>query len=813
MAKYRVTSPEGQTFEVTAPDDATPEQVQAYAQANMPKAKPAAETPAFEREAMRTKMMAAELMTSPPMAVARGVKDLIDTGAGYLSRLGGKDEQARVQAENAAGRAEFDAAAGDRIMPQVGRIGGNLLAVNPILSKAGQAVATFAPRVGAAIASGGASTGAVPVGVKAKAADLAIRTAGGGAAGFAGAGMVNPDEATTGGMIGAALPGALQFLGKFGSVVGGVFKPRDAKAGADLAKALDLLTPADRAAVIAQLRAAPELVSGSRPTVAQALGTPQAGILERVVSDSAGGAALKNQQAAQNAARLAALEGVAPTVPTGFSTARQDMGEALNRYATAARGGKRAQTSALYKSVPQDEAALYPPDLKAIRDEFYPPGAFTDRSAVDKAVATAEKLGTVIVQPPKLPSATAANRVKDLAQAVRSAGGIDPARAGGRAGELRSLTGDIKNMVKRGGLSMERMAEKMQQLGYIEDNSVDTLIDALKNNSRSGRQFSVDDLPEAAWQRAQYADAPINAEAVPVKMTLADIEAMRKSIGQEARQAAMNGDDTAAKALGRMKTAIDERIDEVVRGDGRVDEVLPIDWADKLSAARKSKLEEVQRFGTGPQAAMFRKGADGSPLLQGGEVAAKFWGNRPGLSDDVKSLRRLIQDEPSLLGQFRSMVTTEGASTATNAGNLTGKFVRWVDNVLPGLQAGFAPDQVRTLQRIAQDIKRAESAAAAGMSRGSNTYQNAQNALNLGLLDNPLVSVAANRVPFAGAGIDWIRESATKGKARRLAEVLADSEKAANALLLSQPRAPGALNALSIGLFRGAPVALTGRGQ
>lgn len=46
MAKYRVTSPEGVTFEVTAPDDATPDQVQAYAQENMPKAaaqaKPAA---------------------------------------------------------------------------------------------------------------------------------------------------------------------------------------------------------------------------------------------------------------------------------------------------------------------------------------------------------------------------------------------------------------------------------------------------------------------------------------------------------------------------------------------------------------------------------------------------------------------------------------------------------------------------------------------------------------------------------------------------------------------------------------------------
>ena len=39
MAKYRVKSPDGQTYEVTAPDDATEEQVIAYAQQNMPKEK------------------------------------------------------------------------------------------------------------------------------------------------------------------------------------------------------------------------------------------------------------------------------------------------------------------------------------------------------------------------------------------------------------------------------------------------------------------------------------------------------------------------------------------------------------------------------------------------------------------------------------------------------------------------------------------------------------------------------------------------------------------------------------------------------
>lgn len=686
-----------------------------------------------------------------------------------------------------------------------GEVAGTLGVGGGIANVVGRAAPALAAR--AAPALDAVRTAGMSAGGATGARGVALRAAGGGTTGAAAAGLVNPEDAATGATIGAALPGVVQFLGRFGSVVGGVFKPRDAKAGADLAKALDLLNPADRAAVVAQLRAAPELVLGSRPTVAQALQTPQAGILERVVSDSAGGAALKSQQAAQNAARLAALERVAPTVPTGAATARQDLGEALTRYAVPARAGKRAQTSALYKSVPQDEAAIYPPNLAAIRDEFYPPGAFTDRGMVDRAVSKVDELGSQMVEPPKLPSATAAARTKSLSQAVRSAGGIDIMRAGGRVGEVRGLTGDIKNLIrKNGGLTLERMAEKMEQAGYIADNGVDTLLDALKNDARVGPQFSMQDLPEAAWQRAAYADAPTQAERVPLKMTLRDIEAMRSSVGQAARQATMQGDDKAATALGRMKTAFDDRIDEVVRGDGMIDENLPIDWADKLSAARKSKMEEVQRFGTGPQAAIFRKGSDGAPLLQGGEVAAKFWGNRPGLADDVKSLRRLIEDEPRLLGQFRSMVTTEGAGTATNAGNLTGKFARWVENTLPGLKAGFEPDQVKALQRIADDIKRAEAAAAAGMSRGSNTYQNAQNALSIGLLDNPLVSAGASRIPFAGAGIDWLRESATKGKARRLADVLADSEAAANALQLLQPRPAGPINPLLLGGLRAAPL-------
>jgi hypothetical protein len=277
------------------------------------------------------------------------------------------------------------------------------------------------------------------------------------------------------------------------------------------------------------------------------------------------------------------------------------------------------------------------------------------------------------------------------------------------------------------------------------------------------------------------------------KVTLRTFDDIRKSIGELQRAAARDpAKAREAAALSQMKSAMDARLNEVVAGDGAIDEVLPIAWADALDKARKLKLDEVERFLTGPQAAIFRKGADGQPVVQGGEVMAKFWGNRPGLSDDVDSFRRLIADNPDLLGRFRSMVTTEGAATQDMAGKLGGKFVKWVDAMTPGLRKTFSPDDFDTLQRIAQDIRRAEQAAQAGMARGSPSYQNAANALDVGLLGSPGVRRVAGYVPWGQDVLQWAQESAVKGKAKRLADVVSDAQAAADALQLVGFRNPSA---------------------
>ena len=229
MATYRVTAPDGTKFKVTAPDDATPDQVQAFAEKQFASMKQ-------EPIPSKTELFKREMMGFPLVAIARGVKDVIDTGAEGLATLYDKargptlsgmiagGEADRVRAMNQAGKAEFDEATQGQVMPKVGRVVGNLAATVPAMNALGSGVATVAPRLGAAISSGGMATGAAPAGVAAKAADLGIRATGGAIAGGASAGMVNPEDALAGALIGAAAPVVVKAAGAAGQSAGRILR-------------------------------------------------------------------------------------------------------------------------------------------------------------------------------------------------------------------------------------------------------------------------------------------------------------------------------------------------------------------------------------------------------------------------------------------------------------------------------------------------------------------------------------------------------------------------------------------------------------
>lgn len=156
------------------------------------------------------------------IGAVRGVKDVIDTGAGLLSRLGGAEEQARVQTMNDAGKQDFQQTYGDSAAANAARIGGNALAtapVGPVLGGAARLVG--ATRLGNALASGGMTVG--QQGGDAL-ANMGLRMAGGAATGGTSAALVDPESAGTGAAIGAALPPVLKGLGAAGGAVANVIR-------------------------------------------------------------------------------------------------------------------------------------------------------------------------------------------------------------------------------------------------------------------------------------------------------------------------------------------------------------------------------------------------------------------------------------------------------------------------------------------------------------------------------------------------------------------------------------------------------------
>ncbi len=163
-----------------------------------------------------------EIYSSAPFSLVRGVKDVIDTGAhgaaALYDMLMGTKEGDRVRAMNEAGKADFAANTEGSIVAPVARIGGNIIGTAPVVKALGAAVqAGGLTRLGTAIESGGMSLGGQGGNV---AANVLTRATGGAIGGGVSAGLVNPEDAGTGAVIGAALPGVVKVAGAVGNKVG-----------------------------------------------------------------------------------------------------------------------------------------------------------------------------------------------------------------------------------------------------------------------------------------------------------------------------------------------------------------------------------------------------------------------------------------------------------------------------------------------------------------------------------------------------------------------------------------------------------------
>lgn len=123
----------------------------------------------------------------------------------------------------------------ESLMYGAGKIGAEVAGTLPVGGIIGGAVGKAVPALGTAIQTGGFSTGLpTAIGAAQKAADIGLRTLGGGISGAASSALVDPSDALAGGVIGAATPNAVRAVyntgGLLGSVVsGGAAKQRAVK--------------------------------------------------------------------------------------------------------------------------------------------------------------------------------------------------------------------------------------------------------------------------------------------------------------------------------------------------------------------------------------------------------------------------------------------------------------------------------------------------------------------------------------------------------------------------------------------------------
>ncbi|SEF19470.1 lytic transglycosylase domain-containing protein [Variovorax sp. NFACC27] len=722
-----------------------------------------------------------------------------------------------------------------------GRIAGNVIATMPVGGAVAAPVRAAAPVLAPladAIATGGFRTGLAPTTLVSKAGNVALRGVGGAATGGASAGLINPDEALLGAGIGGVLPPALSGLAKGGDLLAAgarrLFAPQSATDARAILQAGGIV-PADIPAVRAALQQQGPNIVPEGPTVAQILQNPEISQLERSVRNAPGGApALIAKDQAQNAARLGVVNDIAP-VAADLPAARTNFGNTIAPLAADARAAASKEVRQAFDAVdPFNETRFYLPlpEMEASKAKFLGPGTFGTGSKAQAAIDTATDVGTEVL--PAVTAATAPGvrrQGQTIVDAIKSLGGIkqDSPGAQALAGEIADLKqagGGMRSIIQNGrGQSPDTLAQAMHAQGFIPNEDPATLLEVLRIHAGGDKVFAkgVDrsNVFRAGMEAAQ-GEAP-GAEVIRKTVPFQTVQNLRSSIGEAAEQARMRGANKEAAALDSMKADIDKRVNLVQIGQGDAGEHFPPDVVAQWRKAIDLHADKQDRFARGPQAGMFRKGGDGNYSVEGGELAPKFFSPRLSQAEDIEALKRMRLGDP-VLKSLKSYATTDASRRVTSDGTLRSKaFNDWLDAHGGAIRGLFDDAERARLTGVGADLKRASDARDLGRATGSNTSQNVQNALGLGLLDSRAVNLLASRTPFVGRFtgpmLDALRESAKRGKAARIGGLLSDPEELDRAIaayqqvLASQAQRPALVGSTSFGpaLYRAAPVLLTGR--
>lgn len=737
---------------------------------------------------------------------ARGVKDVIDTGAMWAAQgfdaLAGTNEGERVRAMNDAGKVDFKR---DNPSPgaSVGRFAGQMattLPVGPLLGAGASALG--AGRLGSALATSGMTTGGAR-----GAGDLAIRTLAGGAVGGLTAGLVNPDDMSMGAGIGAALPGALQLAGKLGGTVYSAVKAGKPGAGRLLADALGV-TEAELPAIIKAANAAPEsLVPGSKLTLSQALqqqgaNQPSVKMLERIAAAGPGGDTLLKRYADQGTARMDALR--AQGAQTYQGAAREESSRAGNQIGALLRtqaGDEREALGRAWKGSDglggvygraRDEGIALQLPIDRMKEAMSPLGRGSVMGGNDarNVLKTAEDIGTDVL-PGLKPIPMSAGQTQSLEQAVRSQGGIQPGKyLNKEITELGRKQSKTTGLVSKVGRDVEAMATTMHERGFLPDNDPATLLQALR--SGGGRRIFADDHMEAGFQRMAEAAAGDMPEAgrIAKAVPFDEFQRLRRDSGAlAAKQSARPEGGAESGVLTQFQKLLAGRADDAAMGNFLPGENMTPGFMEDYNSARDMTRQFHERYSGGNNIAqILRKPAGQNYTLGGDEITNKLWHGGSGLQDDVRNLKNVLSgdNQQPAMKSLQQFIMSDAASKTKGSGDLGAALPRYVETRMPGLLEALDDGQFKALTGVASDIRNADAAAAVPGLLGSDTYAKASRAMDGGLLDSTFAKTAGRFLSFKGLGVEPVRaklaDMVMQHKGRTVSELLANPKAAAAAL-------------------------------
>lgn len=219
-----------------------------------------------------------------------------------------------------------------------------------------------------------------------------------------------------------------------------------------------------------------------------------------------------------------------------------------------------------------------------------------------------------------------------------------------------------------------------------------------------------------------------------------------------------------------------------VAGDMRAEIDNAIDALPGAAAAKAARTEQGKLYESGIVGDITGRKKSGDYSLTEDAIMQRLLSPSAGQTARAQGFNAVADDaskEAAKAALMADLMQSAGRSIGTDAQSLAaGTLDKYVAARTPMMRELLTPDDMAAIQAVAQDATRAANAASFGRAVGSNTIQNKQGALNLGLMDSPVANFVASKIPLGSAALDPIRKYQRDKLATELGGLLSNPDMA-----------------------------------